>query len=162
MLPSLCFSSFEHLTARFSCKSSTLYISVVYRPPSSSFSDFFAEFDDFLALGVGICDHLIIGDFNIHTDCSHDISVNTFLSLLSQYSLVHHVAESTHAGGHTLDLVVSHSSRKLVLHASVYDLNLSDHLFVHCTLNLLAVPHKKVLSQRRNLLILLCSRRNCI
>ena len=93
------------------------------------------RFDDFLSANVAIKNHLIIGDFNIHVDCSTVSQAVSFLSILRDYSLVQYVNEPTHVSGHILDLVLAHSNSNLVHNTSVFDLALSDHRFVHCSIN---------------------------
>ena len=47
-----------------------------------------------------------MGDFNVHVDCSGEDS-DKFIGLLDRYGLKQHVAEMTHARGHTLDLIIT-------------------------------------------------------
>ena len=144
------FSSFEHLTTKFSCKNLSLTVTIIYRPPSLSLPVFLDEFGVFLDLCFDIDNHLILGDFNIHVDCPSASYVDKFLSLLHQHSLIQHVSQSTHNAGHILDLVISRSCDQLVNSVSVFDIAISDHAFVYCSLNFSKTNPPRTLTTFRN------------
>ena len=100
------FPSFEALLVKITTPKSCL-ISVVYRPPSSSFMPFLTHFVEYLSLLASFdCPILILGDFNIHVNIPSNQS-SSFLETLDLFNLSQFVHSPTHAMGNTLDLVIS-------------------------------------------------------
>ena len=100
------FNSFEHATS--TSRPLTFKIAVIYRPPSSSFTDFLEDFSSLLeSFHQGITPFVIVGDFNIHVDIPDDAKTKRFMDLLYSFDLVQHVKTATHTLGHTLDLIIS-------------------------------------------------------
>jgi hypothetical protein len=126
-----CPDSFEYPYASVCVNGVTLRLVVIYRPPSLSPNQFLTDFADLLEL---LLPHpsklLIVGDFNIHVDSESNSFGQKFLSLVESCDLSQQVGESTHHGGHTLDLVLSRSVDNLVLDFHVSNL-LTDHSAVN-------------------------------
>ena len=112
------FSSFECVETLITLKSSNptklgpkfqpLRLLGVYRPPSSSLSDFFDEFESLLHdLSERPGEVVISGDFNIHVQNTSSGSTKTFLGLLDDHHFHQHVSKPTHIAGGTLDLVLA-------------------------------------------------------
>ena len=95
---------------------------------------FFTEFSSFIEPGVVCTDRLLIsGDFNIHANI-HDVDAAMLQDLLRSVGLVQHVRCPTHIGGHTLDLIVTWQSDKLIETTPIADYLFSDHSPVLCQL----------------------------
>lgn len=123
--------SFEYLAVALTVNSSLITLVVVYRPPASNFGLFIEEFSTLLEiLSTYPGRILIVGDFNIHVDDPLNPAAAKFLCLIESFDLLQHVSGSTHASGHTLDLVLSLSSDDSVADCYTSD-PLSDHSVVH-------------------------------
>ena len=94
----------------------------------NDFNDEFGYFLESFALTPGKL--LIVGDFNIHVDDTSSQACTSFLSLIDSFDLVQHVEQSTHVGGHILDLILSRASDKLLEYCFVSDL-ITDHFAVN-------------------------------
>ncbi|XP_071843988.1 uncharacterized protein [Apostichopus japonicus] len=109
------FKSFEHVDLTVKVNDVTTRIALIYRPPPSrtngcKTADFLVEFASFLEVLVIAPGRLIIlGDFNIHVDNATNGDALKFHDLLCSMNLVQLVRGSTHASGHTLDLVITRS-----------------------------------------------------
>ena len=64
---------------------------------------------------------LITGDFNIHVDVPDDTNAITFLDLLESMVLTQHVNTTTNRLGHTLGLIITCESERLVLNTPIAD-----------------------------------------
>ena len=113
---------------------------IIYRPPYSDAHPittgvFLTEFSDYLEHAVLCTDQLLIcGDFNIHVDVSDDLDACRFLELLDSVGLDQHVSVPTHISGHTLDLIITRNSDQLLVSSLWTDYLFSDHLPVHCNI----------------------------
>jgi hypothetical protein len=143
--------SFEAISITVTLPKTSLTIFNVYRPPDSSshtdsFGTFLKEFQTQLAT-MATTPHpfLITGDFNIHIENSANSHSASFLSLLNDANLTQHVHTPTHVHGHTLDLVISHSS----LNPDVQCLTStpSDHFPILTSLNIQSPEHVQPPSQ---------------
>ena len=56
---------------------------------------------------------IIFGDFNIHVDNPTCKQARSFIDLIDAAGLAQHVHQSTHKGGHTLDLILTRSDQVL-------------------------------------------------
>jgi hypothetical protein len=122
---------FEFLAASLTTNSTCFTLLVIYRPPShkpNQFIDEFASLLEFLVHSPGIL--LIVGDFNIHVDDKSCQLGQSFHSLIDSFDLQQHVSDSSHIGGHTLDLVLSRSSDNFLFDCSTSDF-ISDHRVIH-------------------------------
>ena len=122
-----------------------LRIIIVYRPPYSGnhkvpSSTFFNEFSEYLESVVLCSEQLIaVGDFNFHIYVQNDNGAVTLLNTLESFGLEQYVAAPTHTVGHTLDLIITRSSDKLINVSPRADCNLSDHNSVLFSLKSLSV-----------------------
>ncbi len=106
-LPSL--NSFEYLDLRVRLTSVLLRLIIIYRPPSSSTSEFIKDFATLLDSVVLVKEKLVLlGDFNFWVD-SHSVNpaARAFITLTESFGLTQLVNEPTHIGGHTLDLILT-------------------------------------------------------
>jgi hypothetical protein len=105
----------------------------VYRPPPSKKNGFttkafFTEWEKYLeshSLSSGKL--LITGDLNFHIDSPSDKDAKRFLKILDSLGMTQHVNEPTHQQGHTLDVVISRDSDKLIRQVQVLNQEISDH-----------------------------------
>ena len=77
---------------------------------------------------------MISGDFNIHVDNIYDSDAIKFSDLLESFGLKQHVTGPTHKDGHTLDLIVTRRSDRILSVPPKVDCYLSDHASVCCKL----------------------------
>ena len=122
--------------------SQLLRLVVVYRPPSSPFNIFLAEFSALLeTLVVSSGKFLICGVFNLHVDCQNDRNAALFLDLVDSFTMkCFDTHTPTHKSGHTLDLLITRNDSTLLSSLNIEDPLLSDHFAVHCSLAVLKPP----------------------
>ena len=86
-------------------------------------SVFLTEFAEFLESVILSTDPLLItGDFNIHVD---NLDTIKLLELFQSTGLERHVNVPTHVGGHSLDLIVTRQSERIISsapHADTFSL----------------------------------------
>ena len=87
---------------------------------------------------------MIAGDFNIHVDVPHDPDSAKLLDLLQSVGLQQQITEPMHTQGHTLDLIITHSSDNILNGVPVIDRFISDHASVYCSL----LPNKPSLTTK--------------
>ncbi|CAB4036308.1 Hypothetical predicted protein, partial [Paramuricea clavata] len=93
------------------------------------------EFSSFLeGIIVSPGQLLIAGDFNFHLDNPNDPLTKRFVDLLASFDLKQYISGSTHASGHTLDLIITRSEENIVNHYNIFDPLISDHSVVHLQL----------------------------
>ena len=98
---------------------------------------FFKEFCTFLEqVNILSGNILIVGDFNFHVDNARNSDTITFNKILESFNLQQHVNEPTHKQGHTLDLIITRNEDRLANDIKIHDPVISDHMSVHCTLQL--------------------------
>lgn len=68
-------------------------LSIIYRRPCSSLTDFLADFDNFLENVCMNDEFLILGDFNVHVDSTQNVYAKRYIDLLDQYGLYQFVQE---------------------------------------------------------------------
>jgi endonuclease/exonuclease/phosphatase (EEP) superfamily protein YafD len=83
---------------------------------------------------------LMAGDFNFHIDNIGDSDTIKLNKILESFNLQQHVNGPTHKKGHTLDLIITRNEDKLVTGIRIHDPVISDHLAIHCTLQLEKPP----------------------
>ncbi len=114
----------------------------IYRPPYSedlpvSSQVFFDEFSSYLETIVMVPEVLMItGDFNFHIDSPTNPDTKKFMDLLDTFGLIQHVQVPTHLSGHTLDLIITRSTNDVMITSPITTLDLSDHFFVECSLDI--------------------------
>ena len=118
---------------------------VISRPPSSSplttFDDEFSVLRGELAIASG--ELPIVGDFNIHVNCSSDSSATHFRDLLASFDLKW-VTTPTHASEHTLDLIITRNQCRVLGDIRVVDPLICDHCPIFTSLLL----HKPQLQRK--------------
>ena len=129
-------SSFETFTIQLYTASSTLHLSVVYRPPDLSLSTFISEFDNFLEISHDLRNHIICGDFNLHFDDVSNSYTAKFRRILKCYNLTQHVKDPTHNQGHILDYLITSSDSDILRNISTHDTGISDHYLISCDIHL--------------------------
>ena len=122
------FSSFEHILQSLKLSNGVKLVLVsFYRLQEVSPTVFLEEFSCLLEHIILMSDSIIIsGDSNIHCDNITDNLRNKFYDVLSCFNLIQHVVDSTHKGGHILDVVIG-TDNSNIISPSVNDVNLSDH-----------------------------------
>ncbi len=146
------YKQFECLQCSVSLNKNTTQLYVVYRPPPSAdngltTNDFLNEWADFLSQQVIInAELLIVGDINIHVENITLCHTRIFTQTLESCGLQQHVKGATHYIGHTLDVLISRDTSKLISKTKVIDIGLCDnqgniirdHYSVTCKMN---IPH---------------------
>ena len=146
-------NTFEYLDVSLRSDSKIIRLVVIYRAPSSRTADteeFLTEFSTLLETLVIAPGHLLItGDFNLHLD-QQSSRVDRFKMMLSTANLVQHVDGPTHTKGHTLDLLITSMSDKLVSNISVLPTLPSDHYVISCQVAIQrpAIP-RRIIEYRR-------------
>ena len=92
------------------------------------------------------------GDFNFHIDNIGDSDTIKLNKILESFNLQQHVNGPTHKKGHTLDLIITRNEDKLVTGIRIHDPVISDHLAIHCTLQLEKPPleHAEIYYRKLN------------
>ena len=125
---------------------------VIYRIPSMSIISFCDELLQVLENDIAkpADKTLFIGDFNIHVDDSSDSDTITFMDLLDSYNMLNKVTFPTHVKHHSLDLVIEDRDNTVVSNVKE-GMFLSDHCFVHSTLDIIIPKLKECLLTFRKL-----------
>ena len=114
--------TFESLSVCVSSGACSTRIVVLYRPPSTSTTNFLVELASLLdTLVLYPTSLLLAGDFNFHVNSSTSIDSAALRDLLISYDLEQHVQTPTHKAGHILDLVITRSSEEIISDVTVYD-----------------------------------------
>ena len=124
---------------------------VTYRIPSMSIISFCDELSQVLEEDIAkpADKTLLVGDSNIHVDDSSDSDTITFMDLLDSYNMLNKVTFPTHVKHHSLDLVIEDRDNTVVMDVKE-GLFLSDHCFVHSTLDIITLkPKECVLTFRK-------------
>ena len=128
VVPTKTCTTFENFLLKISLHKESIYFLNIYRPPSSSTTSFFEQFQSLLEDIHHTTENLvIIGDFNFYleTTCSNS---KTFHSLIDSFDLIQKVNFPTHIHGHTLDLVLTKSNNDNI--SIVYTTDaFSDHFY---------------------------------
>ena len=120
---------------KISLHKESFYFLNIYRPPSSSTTTFFEQFQSLLEDIHHTTENLvIIGEFSFHleTTCSNS---KTFHSFIDSFDLIQKVNFPTHIYGHTLDLVLIKSNNDNSTNVHTAD-SFSEHFSINFTLNL--------------------------
>lgn len=130
-------SEIEYIAAAVSRRSDPepILVLCIYRPPdgTSARFNFLLELCMFLSDVFRSYRNVIIGgDFNIWMDDKNKKATRGFVDILSEFKLTQHVDQTTHSGGHILDLVLSTPSVS-IRYLSVQDDGISDHKTVYFT-----------------------------
>lgn len=152
--PTTSYETFEVLECQLH-DSVDIRLSIVYRPPGNrngnTANSFMDEFSDYLSALVSAPGHpLVLGDFNFHIDDSQDRTAASFCDVTSSFGLHQHIRGPTHKNGHTLDLVFSRESDKIISSTDVLDCGFPDHFVVFATLAVKKPPlPKKTIKYRK-------------
>ena len=127
------FTSFEvtEVTVKGTHLQDTIF-SVIYRPPSSSYTTFHNEFEEYIATMSTRHAHLypiIMGDFNIHMEDDTNNAAICLHELLLDECWEQHIEVPTHTDGGTIDLVLTKDTEgaPLISELEVAPSPLSDH-----------------------------------
>ncbi|KAL6491528.1 hypothetical protein MHYP_G00018730 [Metynnis hypsauchen] len=127
------FSSLECLVCEIPGPSPTI-IATVYRPPKPN-NDFLTDFASLLThLSTLSPNVLLLGDFNIHMDCSNLPLTNDFSSCLENFGFNQFIDFPTHTKGHTLDLICC--SGLSPSNCAADELHVTDHFLLSFNINL--------------------------
>lgn len=125
----------------------SLLVCCVYRHPAYDANCLTNDYEAFYHLFVDLLSHnkpvFLLGDFNLRG--KYFDRLNAILRKLNLTQLIH---EPTR-GENTLDLIITNANH-LVSNTNVLDLNLSDHAYVECSLNLSRPKQQKQLIKYRN------------
>ena len=89
---------------------------------------FLDEFAIYLSDVIMTRDELLIaGDFNLHFEKPSAADVRYFKAILVENNLEQRVTQTTHKGGHMLDLVITRTTSSIVHTTEVYRSCISDH-----------------------------------
>ena len=126
------FESFECILVSISRTSaSPLNFVVIYRFCELAPSLFNSEFYTFLdSIYVDFKNLIILGDFNLHVNDTHNQSILQFNDTLSTFGLSQLVESPTHTLGNTLDLVVVNTTEVKIKDLTIDFNNKSDHAYV--------------------------------
>ena len=127
---------------------SHIFLQIIYQFPNTSMIDFGNELaDHFESHASNLTDKmLLVGDFNVHFDNPDTILLN---DLLASYNLVNRINFPTHKLQHTLHLIIYNGDNSLITSTS-RGLLISDHNFIHCTLNIKhPLPSPKTIQYRQ-------------
>ena len=92
------FKFFESFVSSFKFGTLTLFIAVIYRPPSSSLSSFINDFSALLEFLYTLSfPFYIVGDFNIQFNIKTNFYTNKFLELLELFNLSQHCHFPSHS-----------------------------------------------------------------
>ena len=149
--------SFEYSEWNVHSGSQRISLIIIYRPPYSeahpvTTAMFHAEFAKYLeSVVLSVDPLLIVGDFNIHVNCQDDIDTTKLLDLFESTGLEQHVQIPTHHSGHTLDLIVTRLTDRIVASPPPRaECLFSDHMPVFCQLQLKRAPLTKSKVSYRN------------
>ena len=135
VVPTKTCTTFENFLLKITLHKESFYLLNIYRPPSSSTTSFFYQFQSLLEDIHHTTENLvIISDFNFYleTTCSNS---KTFHSLIDSFDLTQKVNFSTHIHGHTLDQVLTKSNNDYISNVHTTDA-FSDHFSISFILNL--------------------------
>ena len=131
------FSSSECIGAAITSSYSAFKIFDIYRPPSTSISILFTEFESLIEYHISSNINLFsLSDFNIKIDNINDYNTQNFKELLHNFNISQHVSFLTHYSGHILDLFINSDSFKLNINPFHIDTYISDHETICVDLNL--------------------------
>jgi len=126
--------TFEYACVSLSTAQGPVTIAVIYRRPGSVSAAFVDEFSSLLeSLATFNSQLLIAGDLNVHFDDPSCADAARLSNLLSSFGLTQHVTESTHSGGHALDVLITRTDYP-VADISIDPPTISDHGVVSCSL----------------------------
>ena len=136
------YKTFEYTEHILKSKQGLMRFCNIYRRPYSAkhrftLSHFFPEFESYLeGLVSKPGTPILLGDFNIHLECIHELNRNKFLKLIEEFSFVQNmpIDVPTHRDGGVLDLILtSELISSDISNIQVYpEGTRSDHYMVSC------------------------------
>jgi len=137
ILLSECRETVEHIWIKIQSHNKNFIAGNLYRPPSASIAEFLAYFEDILIDFYAQCDYIMCcGDFNINALDVDSPHVETLTNILSTFNMEQIITEPTRISDRSstlIDLICVDS--KNVREVGAKDINISDHLMVHATLD---------------------------
>ena len=133
--------TFEYVCARVTVGQFSAIVVVVYRPGYCAVQPaFFDELSSVLDVFVATYQEAvyIVGDCNVHLECSDDPNTKQFVDLVTHYGFSVQPTSATHSAGGTIDAVIwrgdmnTNTAGQCLLHVSVTDGGLSDHHLLTC------------------------------
>ncbi|KAK7506774.1 hypothetical protein BaRGS_00002249 [Batillaria attramentaria] len=113
---------------------------------------FLTDFQDLLDVHLSKrCQHVLVGDFNLHFDTSSDGDVRAVYSMLADHHLQQLITEATYRRGHILDWLITREDSDLLYKVNVSDFDFSDHKTVFFDLKLVRPQRPKRTVTSRNL-----------
>lgn len=98
--------TFEHLDIEMTYVNKPIRIIALYRPPSTSRSNFIIEFSNYLESIDSFDRTYICGDFNLWFELNTGTIINEFKELIESYNLTNGVPDPTSRSDHILDLLL--------------------------------------------------------
>jgi len=114
------FTHFELMDCLINLNNQSIRLSIIYRPPPSTQngfknSVFFQEWHNYMdQLASDPHELIIAGDVNIHLDNENHPDTRRFTDILTSCNLKQHINDPTHKSGHTLDVLITRDSTKLL------------------------------------------------
>ena len=123
------YDSFESMSSIVTSDSSSMDITVMYRPPGNqNFLTFLEDFSEFLDGRICRMSLLVItGDLNIHIDNYSSPNTQKFNDLISTHDISQLVSSPTHDKGHILDIVLVRNSDRVLCSGLQVVPGISDH-----------------------------------
>jgi hypothetical protein len=134
------FSTFEHMLINIQFSSKIILCCLIYRPPNTSVSRFFAELTDLCTHLNSYNEILLLGDFNTGHLVNSSNQNNDLVDFVNIFSLRQHVEFATHYRGSILDLIFTRVSSSIVSNVAAGS-SLSDHESVLFELSIASCPH---------------------
>ena len=126
----------EFFLGRLQVKQKSYELFIVYRALNTSVLAFIGDLTDLLEQQVAslTSELVFLGDLNIHIDDPQDGNSINFNNFMDCFILENRVTFKTHWKGHTLDLIITDCSTATI-HNIHRGYQLSDHCFIHCTID---------------------------
>ena len=132
------FSSFEHSIVKLRLKDNTVCLVTIYRLQFISTCVFLEEFTELMEILCTSGEIFILsGDVNIHLDTNEPNSIH-LREIFDTFNLKQYIDFPTHKLGHTLDIVLTHSDKPLIINVQSNEVQLSDHFLLEFTVNISA------------------------
>lgn len=143
---------FECIQVHFTHRNTKIYIYVIYRPPSSVFSEFLMEFEGFLMESSELDGNVFyVGDFNVWIEDLNNFETKQFVDILDNFDLVNRVREPTFISGHVLDLLITRKNDSILGSVNVEPVaTISDHMMVLSSLDIGAISKRSKTIYFRN------------
>ena len=143
------YKSFELLEVHLTGPSTTVIVSLIYRPPPNSknklsVNGFIEEFAAYLDTKHAASHFFCIGDFNFHLDDVNCPDARKYRELLDSFDLKQLVSDPTHKLGHIIDHIITRSNDSIVSDISVQPIHsVSDHYPLFFSIMLRKSVHAK-------------------